>query len=382
MEPRIVPVYFDHADRSWIEPLIELYSRHVGKTRRELRAMLAERGLNGDTPYKQNKQRLILSLLNKQYLAEIQLKSPSPRVLRQEVFRAAAESPASLAVDRRSQIFSQVAKKFEMTTDEIDHNLYGDLPLEKVLTAPKAPLDPETIRLQGNLALVKTFLAASEKVRILIRGNARPVVRHAKWKGLICSIRDFSEPGAVLVEVSGPLAILQRTLIYGRALGELVPYLGNMKDFVLEAKIRGSNGMRILRVKSGDPIFPKESLKKYDSKLEEQFAKRFLKATNDWDLVREPGPFQTEDEFVYPDFAIKHRTRPDLIWQMEIVGFWTPEYLGQKLLKYRRAKIPRLILCLRESHQCKDGDLPASAKIVRFKTAVKPEDVLAVIDQI
>jgi len=64
---------------------------------------------------------------------------------------------------------------------------------------------------------------------------------------------------------------------------------------------------------------------------------------------------------------------------LEIVGFWTPEYLDRKLALYRRAGLPNLILCIDEERQCADGDLPVGARVLRFRRRVAVEDVLRIL---
>ena len=64
---------------------------------------------------------------------------------------------------------------------------------------------------------------------------------------------------------------------------------------------------------------------------------------------------------------------------LEIVGFWTPEYLGRKLALYRRAGLPNLILCIDEERQCADGDLPLGARVLRFRRRVAVDDVLRIL---
>ncbi len=53
--------------------------------------------------------------------------------------------------------------------------------------------------------------------------------------------------------------------------------------------------------------------------------------------------------------------RPDLSL-VEIVGFWTPEYLGAKLQRLREARIANLLPCIDEARNVGPGDLPEAAR--------------------
>lgn len=47
--------------------------------------------------------------------------------------------------------------------------------------------------------------------------------------------------------------------------------------------------------------------------------------------IREPEPSDAGRHLFLPDFALHPRFDPGRRWFMEIVGFWTPEYLASKL---------------------------------------------------
>ena len=66
-------------------------------------------------------------------------------------------------------------------------------------------------------------------------------------------------------------------------------------------------------------------------------------------------------------------------WLLEIVGFWTPDYVARKLALYRRARLTNLILCIDEDRNCTAGDLPAGALVVRFHRRVDAAAVLRLV---
>ena len=82
---------------------------------------------------------------------------------------------------------------------------------------------------------------------------------------------------------------------------------------------------------------------------------------------------------IFPDFALRRRTPPFERWWLEIVGFWTPEYLQQKLASLRLAGLERLILCIDAERNCSERDLPAGARVVRYRRRVDVEEVLRLI---
>jgi uncharacterized protein len=73
------------------------------------------------------------------------------------------------------------------------------------------------------------------------------------------------------------------------------------------------------------------------------------------------------------------RANPARRWLLEIVGFWTPEYVARKLARYRSARLPNLILCIDEDRNCSNADLPPSARVVRYRRRVDPTAVLRMV---
>jgi predicted nuclease of restriction endonuclease-like RecB superfamily len=117
----------------------------------------------------------------------------------------------------------------------------------------------------------------------------------------------------------------------------------------------------------------------YDSRLEERFARDFGKATLDWNLVCEPEPIEVGETLVFPDFAIVHRRDPSKRVLLEIVGFWTPDYLQNKLERFRSISCVPLVLCIDRGLNCGSGDIPAHARVVWFKKRIDPQVVLKAI---
>ena len=183
-----------------------------------------------------------------------------------------------------------------------------------------------------------------------------------------------------MLELSGPFALFRRTLVYGRALGEIVPLLAWCRRLRLRADCILRERRLTLQLGSGDPIFPAAEPRPYDSRLEERFAREFRRAAPDWDLVREPEAVDAGGVLVFPDFALQHRLDASRRWLLEIAGFWTPDHVARKLARYREARLSNLILCIDEERNCTEGDLPAGALVIRFRRRVDPAAVLQLID--
>jgi len=72
---------------------------------------------------------------------------------------------------------------------------------------------------------------------------------------------------------------------------------------------------------------------------------KWERANTDWKLVREDDVFDLGAEVMIPDFAIEHPDGRRAI--LEIVGFWTPEYLdARKLEKIRKVEADNFVLAV------------------------------------
>jgi hypothetical protein len=77
---------------------------------------------------------------------------------------------------------------------------------------------------------------------------------------------------------------------------------------------------------------------------------------------------------------LEHRETPDQRWWVEIIGFWTSDYLQHKLATYRAARLPRVILCIDAKRSIDERQLPVDARIVRFTKSIPLDQILGIID--
>src|SRR5216684_4114282 len=318
----VVPHFIQEADLPWLRALLDERERFVGRRQRELEERLRE-PLPCASPA--GKRALAIHVL--QRLPAVQRRAAVPsRLARATVFGEAARSFA-----RGSSVLVSVATSLRVTPDELVDSLFADLPGERLVAPLEKPLTPGELALRTNLALAQGFL-------------------------------------------------FRRTLLYGRALGGLVPQLAWCQSFRLQAVCALQGRSLVLELRSGDPIFPSPEPRAYDSRLEERFARDFRRTAPGWDVVREPEPVAAGDALVFPDFALQHRLDPSRRWLLEIVGFWTPEYLARKLASYRAAGLSNLILCIDEERNCAEQELPAGALVLRFRRRVDATAVHRLVD--
>jgi predicted nuclease of restriction endonuclease-like RecB superfamily len=373
-----LPRYLTDADHPWLRILIEEYQCFEGSKVDQLRERLRE-------PFPcyvpEGKAKLVIHVLDR-ICGSARPPSPVvPRLARKTLFMEAQRSRRQDAVGDRGRPLESAASKLGISPAELAESLFADLPAERRVVLPTPIPEPSDLALRANLSLAQGFLQRSSRVTLEIQGNARAVVRQVLLRRLLCVVRPRHRPQTATLEISGPYSLFRRTILYGRSLGSLVPLLRTCDRFRLtaEAALRGRD--LIVTLRSGDPIFPGlPTPSRYDSQLEERFAREFRRVAPDWDLIREPEPLRAGNHLIFPDFAIFHRRNRARCALLEIVGFWTPRYLRSKLERLRDAGAPSLILCIDESLNCAGDALPESAHIIRYKRHIDAAAVLGMVE--
>jgi hypothetical protein len=370
---RVLPGFLDARDVPWLRVLAQEFDRFCGLPVRELLERLRQPLPCFAPAFKLRAAKAVLLRLWKSELCA----DVPPDKVREAVFCAAAGKNAAL----RALALESAAHALKLEPAAVERTLFADLPGEKLVSPPPALPSPGELALRINLLVVRSLLFHARRVRIRADGATRPLVRQAKLRGLICAVTHLGDGQEPVLDLSGPFTVFRHTLLYGRALGELVQFLPHAAHFRLRADCVLREQEAVLELESGDPIFPAEAPRPFDSKLEARFAKDFANAAPDWDLVREPEPVAAGGTIVFPDFSLRHRLVPERKFLLEIMGFWSPDYVERKLALLRQADIKNLILCVDDERMCGEGELPCDARVVRFRRRVDPQAVLAAIGQ-
>lgn len=365
--PEVVPRYLGNADRPWLRELLDLYASAVGATVGDLedRIRVVRPRLAG-APGTIDAAVHVLGKLHRSKVA-----SPiAPRTARRALFTSNEQDPR--------ETWQQASQNLGVTRRDLEESLFADLQSQRQVVAPEAPLSIDDLVAWTNLHLVQRALRDAHFIELTLSGNARDVLRYIHLVGLIGDVRS-GNAGRVVVEISGPLALFRKTTVYGRALAGLVPRLAWCEHFELRANCSKKDRAFTLRVSSGACIFPSDEPKRFDSKVEQRFFRDFHKATKEWRLLREPTPVAVRDTVLFPDFEIQPVTGTTPNWFLEIVGFWTRDYLLHKVRQFQDAPCPRLILCVDQTRQADELPWPGHARVIPYRRRVPVDAVLQVL---
>ncbi len=338
---RIYPVFaeIDEEHQELAVELIEVYINFVGKKKSEIDEIVAEfeQGLNFKLV------RGLRTLLERRCIFKSKF-TVEPVLARKAVFEAASIKKITNR-NEREEVIGNVAKKLNISVDDLEQSLWADQESEVVLD-DFAALTPEELLKLYNLSLAQTLLFKSTGMNASFKGNYKEIFRAIKYLGLMYS------PEGNKIRIEGASSLLKLSERYGTSLAKLLPTIVNSEEWGFDAEIvirRDTPRIYhfVMDSKSRKNLLlskEKESKTTFDSGIEERFYNEFLSspASKGWELIREPDAVFTGKTVFIPDFKFKHK-EIGIETYFEIVGFWTEEYIKRKLSKLRAMPFTMLV---------------------------------------
>ncbi len=217
-------------------------------------------------------------------------------------------------------------------------------------------LSAEELLRQYNLSLTQTLLFDALELTFTASGNYQQIFRWIKYLGLMYeAFEDFS---GIKVKVDGPASLFKETTKYGTSFAKLIPAIMRAGEWQLTAKIRDGDRICFFALDySKKVLFPKEEPKeRFDSAVEEDFARRIKALMPEWTIRREPTILKAGPHILIPDFGFELRHGQNVIRHyLEIVGFWTPEYLQKKLAKLKQTET-KMLIAVDKALKCVDAE--------------------------
>lgn len=425
----VTPLFIDTDEPQYRETaaeLIQLFEDHLGESKGELEETIDELTI-ADTDYK-----LIqgLAKLLKDECEFETVAAADPREIRQQLFEKANESypivrQPTLGEDAHwLDVYTAVADRLGISLEQCHQGMYADLEDNKQLVQfgdrvaddyDRGDVSVATTRLTGdseqtyaedtitvewlltryNLALAQAVLYDATQMRIRVWDHFGTAFSYVKLFGLMHRIYPIDTDGnrvsttdaadgyeAVL---DGPASLFSQSRKYGIRLSNFLPALPLCDRWEMHAEILNDEDSQRGETLSFD-LDHTEGLSShytaqsdFDSDVERTLAQKWNRANTDWDLVREDDVLDLGAEVMIPDFALEHPDGRRAI--LEIVGFWTPEYLEKKLAKLRDADVDHLLVAVSERLDCSADDFEgASDRLLWFKSGIHVYDVVEVAE--
>ena len=387
-EDEIFARYVNPANRKYrvvARDLIEIYGAHLNKTKGALASTLADYEA-ADTNY--HVTRGLAKLLEDR--SEFTVRSPiEPKVLREQIFAYAGKRhPVVTKADRlhrrtRPKALEKIAGQLDVSSEAVIEGMYADLEENRILTGFEPPT-VEWLLDRYNVALAQATLYRASEMTIRIYRNIptkyRLVFQFIKFFKLMHVVSGNNTDG-YQITLDGPASMFRLSQKYGIQMALFLPALLHCDRWWLDATIV-MNRNDHLRFALNDEFGLQSHYRdpgEFDSELERHFATQFEKIDTEWTLERETDIIDLKDTVMIPDFAFSHPDGRRAL--MEIVGFWTPDYLQKKLWKLKRAAMPNMIIAVSDQLNCSTEDFrDIPGEVLFFKTRIKPKDVLEKVE--
>jgi hypothetical protein len=306
-----------------------------------------------------------------------------PIRLRREVFMKAERRGGVYTEEERRGVLEEVAKGLGLTVDELEEEMWSDLEEELYLRDFQGIKPDKLLRLY-NLSLIQSLLLRSTNLEVSIKGGWKELLRRAKYLGLMYHA-ELGEEG-VSVTFDGPSSIVRLTERYGSSLAKLIPLIIRRKGWKLRAFIlrKTESGKRFLKFELGEKEVEGLVSSKvheevtFDSSLEKAFFSDFHSLGTDWRLYREEEPIIAGNTIYLPDFRFE---KDGVRVYMEVMGFWTPEYVKKKVEKLKKVKEVKLIVAIQEDLACSETE-ELKHEVIYFRKRVPVADVLRVLRKV
>ncbi|GAA5510757.1 DUF790 family protein [Novipirellula caenicola] len=366
------------------EEMLKIYQDHVGEVRKHLHE-LVRRLFRGVTDCPAKRISAFCKLLDD--ASEFhQDKSAAAAKLRQRVFTLAASKHP--LVQSRDQLFdheeanakAEIAAEIGKSWAEIEASLFADVIEFHRLQKPPENLDAAGLLSRYNVAQTQAALYAATSMTVWAGDDFKMILRYAKLARLMHSITRQGD--RYVFQLNGPASLLRQTRRYGVAFARFLPGLLAAQDWRMQATVLGPAKRRFaLRLSSSDGLRSEVQPSDFDSQIEETFWQQWqtMQAedqTGGWQLRREGTVLHQGQTVFTPDFSLDHPEHGEVL--LEVIGFWTPEYLSEKVIRLKQFQhTARIMLAISESVDQAIPDLGMPR--VTFKTTLKVKEVLQIL---
>ncbi|WP_319507358.1 DUF790 family protein [uncultured Methanolobus sp.] len=320
---KIEPVYarLDKNNLEIADSLIDIFQEHIGRTYGEL-----SEEIDGIEEINFRFIRGLSQILKRKCAIEMNA-IIEPSVARKMVFEECGGAVFDIA--EREEVINRIAENMSVKPNELEKAMWADME-ENLIVKEFHVISPEDLLKQYNLSLIQTLLFKANGMEIQIEDNFQEVFWKIKRFGLMYSIED----GRIYLD--GAVSLFKMTERYGNSLAKLLPTIMKCKKWSIKASVlkKTMRGNRIydFALDDGHPIFDIEhdmdsDLESFDSAIEKEFS---LLSFNDWNVRRESEVLKAGQYAFIPDFSLEKNGKKVYV---EIIGFWTPEYLKKKIQK-------------------------------------------------
>ncbi|HVF89561.1 MAG TPA: DUF790 family protein [Blastocatellia bacterium] len=383
---RIMPRHIDRSDEEYLRvarDLIDLVREHESRSRAELDQALQDYVGTG-TDYRI--LRGLIKLLMDRCLFETPGALDPFEIRRILFFKAKSHHPVIASEESGRQVIEETASQLGRSTEDVLAGLYADLSANQRLTAFS---DLSAVELLDgyNLAQAQALLYRAVEMRLTVEpqevAGFRRLFAAIKSYRLMHTIRGSPSTG-YRITLSGPVSIFHRSQKYGVQMAVFLPALLACTGWSMRAEIANRSGRSaFFELNSGETRLP--SLDPSESTVQNAIAEKLVagwsKSGGSWSL--EPGKeiINLGDDVFIPDFTL--RDENGRVAHLELLGFWTPAYLSERLKQFERPGYRGFILAASEELRG-SREAPASLppNVVLYKSSLSADAVRRAAEEV
>lgn len=345
---RTGPRYINTSAHGYLQDateLIRLFTEHEGRTQGELDQALAEY-VGVGTDYKI--LRGLIKLLMDHCTFETAIETDPAEIRRVLFLKARAAHPVMGDEAERARLFEEAGRELACAPEIVREGLYADLPERQKLVEFEALTAEELLDLY-NLAQAQALLYRCVAMRLQVSPQSpegyRELFNAIKTYGLIHTIRGNASAGYE-IRLDGPISMFHRSQKYGVQMAVFLPALLLTSGWRMRAEIAGKPG-------AGTLFFEMESEQKqlrshylpltpYQNPVIERLAQKWAEFDSAWTLEPASEIMDLGESAFIPDYVLSHPNGERAY--LEILGFWTPQHLHDRLEELERAGVRNFIL--------------------------------------
>jgi len=294
-------------------------------------------------------------------------------------FHPLVEQPDQLFEYDEKRIKTQLSDKIGLPWDKIEQSLYSDVIDFQRLERFDGYPNTHALLSRYNVAQLQACLYRAEGMTVLATDDFKTILRYAKLAHLLHDIVRL-DSSKYRVTFSGPASVLHETRRYGVNFARFLPALLACKGWEMTASVQTPWNQPAKLVLSDKNGFTSHlpSPDEFDSTLEESFAKKFGSTRNGWQLIREGEILHDRQKTFVPDFTFRHADGTEVL--LEIVGFWTPEYLAHRRETLQQFRHHRILIAV-PGKSLRDGT-NIGENVLVFKAALKLTSLMEALERI
>jgi uncharacterized protein len=375
---RISPRYLQSDDPRHLQTAADLaiiVEQHRGRRRAELERALDEY-IGVGTDYKI--LRGLIKLLTDRCEFET-AGAKDPAEIRRALFtKAAAYHPVVADDQLRQRLIAEVAAELECSPEDVMAGLYADLSGNQRLVAFEE-MSAEDLLDRYNLAQAQALLYRCSEMRLRIDqqepGVTRRLFAEIKAFRLIHAIRGNPASGYD-AQLSGPVSIFHRSQRYGVQMAVFLPALLLYPGWRLRAEIGTKTGAAFFELDSKQTRLRSHYVADDLQRQNPQIAKLledFGKLGAEWEAQPSQEVIDLGESAFVPDLVfIRDGDEPIYL---EMLGYWTPRSLNERLKEFARAGFENYAIAASEEMRCsRDAPSQLPPNVIVYKKTLNARE--------